>query len=461
MAVTSTNNLRQGSSGSDVLELQKLLNSAGNYNLAEDGIFGSKTLAAVKDYQQNNSLTVDGIVGTQTWGALTNASNTSAQTPAQEEVKAPTFEYKPSDTVTQAEALLQQQLAQKPGAYQSTWQDQLNDTLQQILNRDKFTYDLNGDMLYQQYADQFKTQGKLASMDVMGQAAAMTGGYGNSYAQTAGQQAYQAYLQQLNDVVPELYGMARDQHNQETQALYDQAALMAQMEDQDYGRYRDQMSDYYTELNRLTEDARYMSETEYQKAMDDFNIKYGSYRDSVSDQQWQAQFDEAKRQYDEQMALSKSKSYSSGGSGGSNNSSAGKISAGQLGGVIGSVIGSVTGVSDIPQSVITKVEGITDDAQLANYLDGITGTQITQDQADALYAQYKQPDIASLSKRTWTVEDDGGWNWFGGVDNNAVVKDQYGNTYSLDKLVDALVAEGMSKSEAKTYVKNLQARLGV
>ena len=305
-----------------VTELQKLLNQNG-YSLAEDGVFGNQTKKAVQEYQQKNGLAVDGIVGSQTWGALTKAAESSAQpttqAPAQtptQQVTAPTFEYKPSDTVAQAEALLQQQLAQKPGAYQSTWQDQLNETLQQILNREKFSYDLNGDMLYQQYKDQYTTQGKLASMDVMGQAAAMTGGYGNSYAQTAGQQAYQGYLQQLNDKVPELYQLALNQYNQEGQAMYDQASLMAQMEDQDYGRYRDQVSDYYTELSRLTEDARYMSETEYQRAMDDFNVKYGAYRDTVSDQQWQAQFDEAKRQYDEQMALSKSKSSSSGGSGG-------------------------------------------------------------------------------------------------------------------------------------------------
>ena len=313
------NQVSYGSKGSDVTELQKLLNQNG-YSLDTDGIYGTKTQAAVKDYQQKNNLSVDGIVGSQTWGALTKASSdstgsTAATAPA--ETKAPTFEYKPSDTVAQAEALLQQQIANKPGAYQGgTWADTLNETISQILNRDKFSYDLNGDALYQQYKDQYTTQGKLAMMDTMGQAATMTGGYGNSYAQTAGQQAYQAYLQQLNDVVPELYGMALDQYNQEGQALYDQASLMASMEDQEYGRYRDQLSDYYTELNRLTEDARYMSETEYQKALDDFNIKYGAYRDDVADQQWQTQFDEAKRQYDEQMALSKSSSSGSSGGGG-------------------------------------------------------------------------------------------------------------------------------------------------
>ena len=305
-----------------VTELQKLLNQNGA-NLTVDGIFGKQTQQAVKKYQQANNLAVDGIVGNQTWGALTKASAATPEAPAQaEKPKAPTFEYKPSDTVTQAEALLQQQLAQKPGEYTSAWQTQLNDTLNKILNREKFSYDLNGDALYQQYKDQYTTQGKLALMDTMGQAAAMTGGYGNSYAQAAGQQAYQGYLQQLNDRVPELYQLALNQYNAEGDDMYNQASLMAQMEEQDYGRYRDTVSDYYTELDRLTEDSRYKAETEYNQALQDFNIQYGSYRDSVSDSQWQAEFDEAKRQYDEQMALGKSKS--SGGStggGGSKGSS--------------------------------------------------------------------------------------------------------------------------------------------
>ena len=315
MAVTSTNNLRKGmkdSNGStDVLDLQKALNSTGWYNLDLDGSYGSKTEAAVKDYQTRMGLKSDGIVGTNTWGALTKSSNSSTQTqtPAQPEVKAPTFEYTESDAVSQANALLQQHMSTKPGEWQGgTWYDSLNDTINQILNREKFSYDLNGDMLYQQYKDQYTTQGKLAMMDTMGQAAAMTGGYGNSYAQTAGQQAYQGYLQQLNDKVPELYQLALNQYNQEEQALYDQASLMAGMEEQEYGRYRDSVSDYYTELANLKDNARYMSEDEYNKALQKFNIEYSSYwdqtnydyqvdRDKVADQQWQATFDEGVRQY--------------------------------------------------------------------------------------------------------------------------------------------------------------------
>ena len=307
------NQISYGSTGSDVTELQKLLNQNG-YTLDEDGKFGPKTQAAVKDYQQKNNLAVDGIVGTNTWGALTKASTTSATTPSQD-TGFQYGEYQVSDTVKQAEQLLQQQLANKPGAYQSQWQDQLNEVLQKILNREEFSYDLNGDALYQQYKDQFTTQGKMASMDTMGQAAGLTGGYGNSYAQNAGQQAYQGYLQQLNDKVPELYQLAMNQYNQEGQAMYDQASMLGTMEDQDYGRYRDQVSDYNSELERLTEDARYQGEKDYGMYIDAYNKAYGEYRDATADQQWQAEFDEAKRQYDQQYALA-NKSSSSGSSGG-------------------------------------------------------------------------------------------------------------------------------------------------
>ena len=173
------------------------------------------------------------------------SDSTSQPSSVNTETKAPSSDYgayKPSDTVAQAEALLQQQLSQKPGEYTSAWQAQLNDTLNKILNREKFSYDLNGDALYQQYKDQFTTQGQMAMMDTMGQAAALTGGYGNSYAQSVGQQTYQGYLQQLNDKVPELYQLALDQYNREGDAMYDQASIMASMEEQDYGRYRDSLS---------------------------------------------------------------------------------------------------------------------------------------------------------------------------------------------------------------------------
>ena len=65
--------LRSGSQGNFVYLLQFILNQYG-YNLSVDGIFGSRTLNAVRDFQRNNSLSVDGLVGTNTWRTLLNLS---------------------------------------------------------------------------------------------------------------------------------------------------------------------------------------------------------------------------------------------------------------------------------------------------------------------------------------------------------------------------------------------------
>lgn len=61
--------LRYGSRGWYVEELQRMLNKLG-YALKVDGIFGRRTLAAVRDFQRKNFLVVDGIVGINTWSKL-------------------------------------------------------------------------------------------------------------------------------------------------------------------------------------------------------------------------------------------------------------------------------------------------------------------------------------------------------------------------------------------------------
>lgn len=61
---------KMGSVGNEVTAIQKVLKNKGYYTGAVDGIFGSKTLAAVKSFQKANGLTVDGIAGPQTLKAL-------------------------------------------------------------------------------------------------------------------------------------------------------------------------------------------------------------------------------------------------------------------------------------------------------------------------------------------------------------------------------------------------------
>lgn len=153
------------------------------------------------------------------------------------------------------------------GSYGAALQQALN----KIVNREKFSYDLNADALYQQYKDRYVGLGRMAMQDTMGQAAAMTGGYGNSYAQTAGNQSYQGYLQGLNDKVPELYQLALDKYNNEGQELLNQYNMYQNAYDTEYGQYRDRVNDWYNEANRL--------QNAYYNA---YNQDYGLYSDNYS-----------------------------------------------------------------------------------------------------------------------------------------------------------------------------------
>ena len=216
--------------------------------------------------------------------------------------------YVESDLVKQAQALLQQHMTNQPNAYVSQWGGQLTDLLGQIQNRPEFSYDINGDALWNQYKDQYTQLGQQAMMDTMGQAAAMTGGYGNSYAQTVGQQAYQNYLQGLNDKIPDLYQLALSKYQMDTSDLVNRYGILASAEDQEYGRYMDAVNQYYSQLDRLQN--RYDTERNYDygKYVDDRDFGYGQYiddrnfqyqqeRDAIADRQWQAEFNEMVRQW--------------------------------------------------------------------------------------------------------------------------------------------------------------------
>ena len=322
-------NLSYGSRGDDVKKLQESLNKQG-YSLSVDGIFGSKTQQAVKDYQSKNSLAVDGIAGQNTLGKLygttqqpaAGADNGTAAGTAAPEAKPDysKYAYDPAADTAYQEALAALQQAQKAlPTYQASYDQQLQDIYNQIVNRDKFTYDVNQDALYQQYADQYTQRGQMAMMDTMGQAAALTGGYGNSYASTAGNQAYQGYLQQLNEVVPELYGMALDQYNQEGQDLLNQYAMVGDMADDEYAKYQDSLNQYWQNLSmqkQLVDDAY---DQGYNNWYNSYQAAYQEGRDKVSDEQWQKEYDEAIRQFNQQMGLS-----SGGGSGNGSGNGSGK-----------------------------------------------------------------------------------------------------------------------------------------
>lgn len=127
-----------------------------------------------------------------------------------------------------------------PG-YQSQYAGQIQDMYNQISQRQPFNYDVNADAMYQALKDQYVTGGRMAMMDTMGQAATLTGGYGNSYAQNVGQQAYQGYLQGLNEQIPDLYNQALQNYIAEGDRMLQNYGMLQDMDQNAYGQYMDRM----------------------------------------------------------------------------------------------------------------------------------------------------------------------------------------------------------------------------
>ena len=161
--------------------------------------------------------------------------------------------------------------------YDSRYDEQIRSLYNQLTSRGPFRYDSATDPLYQQYRQSYVQLGQNAMRDTMGQAAALTGGYGSSYAQSVGQQQYDAYLRRLADVLPETYGMALDAWKAEGQDLQRRYSAAAALEQSDYERYLNELAQYDRRLDRARSDADTAYERQfaaderaYRRAVDDY-----------------------------------------------------------------------------------------------------------------------------------------------------------------------------------------------
>ena len=165
-----------------------------------------------------------------------------------------------------------------PQGYDNKYSGRLNSILQQINNPEGFKYEFNGDNLFRSYADRYTQLGKQASMDVQGQAAGLTGGYGNSYGANAGAQAYQQYLlglydkgMDLRDRAYQQYRDAMGDYERERDYLTNRYDVESE---RDYGRYAD-MRNYWTDLaQRENADWWNRLQMDYEQASEDRKYAY-------------------------------------------------------------------------------------------------------------------------------------------------------------------------------------------
>lgn len=226
-------------------------------------------------------------------------------------------DYVPSDQVQQDKSALEAVAGRRPGEYTSSYAQELEELYDQIMNRPDFSYDLANDPLYQQYRQQYQRQGRLAMADTMGRAAALTGGYGSSYSQAAGQQSYHQYLAQLAEVTPQLYGQALDRYTRQGEALQAQYDRLLGLEERDYQRYAQAYSQWLSEYG-LAQD-RYESSRarDYQAFLDLLNYWQQEAQRQQAQENWQAEMDFDREKWE----ASQAKAQSGGSSGGSSRGS--------------------------------------------------------------------------------------------------------------------------------------------
>ena len=193
--------------------------------------------------------------------------------------------YTPNATVNNYQQQANIIQGQKPANYTSKYQAGIDQLFDKILNRGKFEYDMNADTLYKQAMDKYTQQAKMGMQDTMGQAQAMTGGYGNSYAQTAGQQVYDKTMQNVTDMLPAMEERSRNKWNEEGYQMSQNLAMSQGMEQDEYGRYRDAKGDW---------------QFDYGSALDRYNSErgfdYGAYTDKKNSDFQREQFDYQKSQ---------------------------------------------------------------------------------------------------------------------------------------------------------------------
>lgn len=311
-----------------------------------------------------------------------------------------------SSAVASARAKLQE-LRKK--TYTDPYGDDLNRMIEEFNNRKAFDYQLNTDQLFLNAREQYMQQGQKAMRDAMGAAATMTGGYGNSYASQVGNQAYQQYLQELNNSIPEFYGSALDRYNAEGQQMLDKIGLMKDQRNDDYAMWE---AKYLRDLENAALD--------YDMAVADEQAKNGIVTTTTEDKK-EVSLSDAKNQnaaLDELTKIAQTKGESAAAA-----YAAQLVSAGY------------------PEELVN--------ARLQ---------QIDEHGLIPLYDSLIYPDSEEDRKEyPWIVTNVGGGESYAGLLNNnkKVYNKKTDKEYTISELYNLLTEEGYSSAQAKEVLKTV------
>lgn len=233
---------------------------APNYMVAlNDG--GKKTTTGKASYNasETKEQSVETVTNAQQYGGYTPFTTSKAYT----------------DAMNYTNGLLKQLSSGR-----TSYTDQIKDLMAQIQGREDFSYDVSQDTLFQQSLASAMASGKTAMQDTIGQASALTGGYGSTYATSAGNQAYNGYIQDAYANLPEYYQMALDAYEAEGQRMYDQLGMLTNADATEYQRMYDAWN------------------ANYNNAQNMYAQEYGQYQDDIANSMNMAQLQMQREAHD-------------------------------------------------------------------------------------------------------------------------------------------------------------------
>lgn len=405
--------------------------------------------------------------------------------------------YSKSSAVLQAEQLLQSKIDQ---GYAGTYKESLNNLLNDFMNREDFEYDVDKDQMFQQALASAMGSGKVAMQDTIGQASALTGGYGSTYATTAGNQAYNSFIEDAYNNLPEYYNMALAAYDAEGQKMLQQYNMLNDADTKEYGRWYDDVNLTYQQTRDMVADDYNQWNANQTMYTNSANLQLGMYGQQVTNMynlydvasneyanKYAEEWNNWKQSVDSayQMAGLQSSDYWA-----TENLNFQKSEAEREQGNWQTQFDYQKGQDAISQSnwqksyelelasagakvgkngkVEVEPEEETYKAPTQAILEGAKAAH-KNGTLDSYLEMYPEYDVVAIDKyvqqpeamTTWESVSDGGLH-IGKVDDNAVIKDKVtGTEYSGKALYDYYIDQGMTKKQAREAVKKAQKLAGV
>lgn len=167
--------------------------------------------------------------------------------------------------------------------------DPIQNAIDQVSKYSEFKYDVESDPIWNSIKSQYQRNATMGMREAMGDAANLTGGYGSSYSQQAGQQAYQNQIAGMTDIIPELQNSALNVFQANQNGALNQLGAIDGLMENELNNWRSNRAYFSQKVNDMTDQEFNEYLTQLQQWNTDRSF-WNEYRNNaIANQQWARQ----------------------------------------------------------------------------------------------------------------------------------------------------------------------------